>query len=163
MDHQFFRKNRFQLSVLMILLAGFLSACTHQGDQFTGKVIDQRGQASVHEVSNKTIRSYMHKLDTIVFEPYYSELERDQYRFRYTSKIVNVVNELTKELEQYPGLKLGLNEQEQQEFLALASQLKQQVEQLNSLLTDQKSSEIKTVLAQLAEVCNSCHQKFRSR
>jgi len=163
MFHRFSCKNSFQLSVLMIFLVGLTSACSYQDGQLTGKVIEQGGQATIHEVSNNTIRSYMHKLDTIVFEPYYSELERDQYRIRYTSKIVEVVNELTKELEQNPGLNLGLNKQEQQEFVGLAQQLKQQAAQLNSVLTDHKSSEIKAELAQMVEVCNSCHQKFRSR
>ena len=163
MFHKCSSNNSFQLSVLMILLVGLLSACSHQGDRFTGKVIEKSGQASTHEVSNNTIRSYMHKLDTIVFEPYYSELERDQYRFRYTSKIVEVVSKLTQELEQYPGLKLGLNKQEQHEFLALAQQLKQRAAQLNLVLTDHKNTEIQTGLAQMVDVCNSCHQKFRSR
>ncbi len=105
----------------------------------------------------------MHKLDTIVFEPYYSELERDQYRFRYTSKIVEVVNTLTQELEQDPGLKLGLDPAQQQDFLNLAQQLKTQAKHLNTSLSNQKSSELKSRIAQMIQVCNSCHQQYRSR
>ncbi len=151
------------LSILTVLMSGWISACSFQGDQLTGKVIKQSGTASIHEVSHNSIRSYMHKLDTIVFEPYYSELERDQYRFQYTAKIVEVVTALTKELEREPKLKLGLNSEQRQDFLNIALELKKQAEQLNTLLTEHKSHDLKNRLKQMTDVCNQCHRKYRSR
>lgn len=158
-----YQRSSKKLRFLLILLSTVISACSFQDQQFSGKLIKQSGKASIHEVSHDSIRSYMHKLDTIVFEPYYSELERDQYRFRYTSKIVEVVNTLTQELEQDPGLKLGLDPAQQQDFLNLAQQLKTQAKHLNTSLSNQKSSELKSRIAQMIQVCNSCHQQYRSR
>jgi len=156
-------KNKICFSAVILLIAALLPACSYQGDVINDKMIRMDGQASVHEVSNEKLRTYMHKLNTIVFEPYYSELERDKYRLRYSSKIAEVVNELINELEQDPALKLGLNKQEQQSFLGLVEELKQQTQALNILVSDYQSSEIKTKLEQMTDVCNRCHQQFRSR
>lgn len=156
-------KNKVYFLAVILFIAALLQACSNQGEMVNRKMVRVDGQASIHEVSNEKLRAYMHKLNTIVFEPYYSELERDKYRLRYSSKIAVVVNALSNELEQDPGLQLGLNKQEQQSFLALVAELKQQAEMLNTVVSEHQSVEIKTKLEQVTDVCNRCHQQFRSR
>jgi len=156
-------KNKVRFSVVILVSATLLQACSYQGEVVNRKMVRADGQASVHEVSNEKLRAYMHKLNTIVFEPYYSELERDKYRLRYSAKIAEVIKALSNELEQDPALQLGLNKQEQQSFLSLVGELRQQAEALNTLVSMHQSSEIKTKLEQMTDVCNRCHQQFRSR
>ena len=156
-------KDRRCMAVLILMTASLSAACSHQRESGPRGVIREGGKASVHEVSNDKIRLIMHKLDTVVFERFYSELERDHYRLRYAGQIVDVVNELNNELEHDPSLKLGLNDEQRQDFLSLAQQLKQQTNELNQLVSKHQNGEIKTKLKQITKVCSSCHQKFRSR
>ncbi len=153
----------FPLSVIIIALNGLISACSVQPEQSTVKMDLPSGTAKIHAVSHDRLRSYMHRLDTIVFEPHYSELERDQYRFQYTAKIVEVVTDLTEELERKPRLNLGLSSEQHVDFLNLALELKNQAQQLNTLLTGHKSHDLKKRMQQMMGTCNKCHVKYRSR
>lgn len=162
-ERSFKVKDRRCMAVLILITASLISACSHQREPGLRGAINEQGKASIHEVSNDKIRRIMHKLDTIIFERFYSELERDHYRLRYAGQIVEIVNELNRELEHDPSLKLELNDEQRQDFLGLAQQLKQQTNELNQLVSKHQSSEINTKLKQITKVCSSCHQKFRSR
>lgn len=139
----------------MLLITGifFLTSCATQTD---------RQDACKALNHSKRLTILLHKLDTVTFEPSYSELERDQYRLGYASEISHIVDKMIQRQQDKNVVACGmeLSVQQRQMFDQLSLKLQVQAQQLLEYIKRQQTESIKPQLNRINQTCSSCHQQL---
>ena len=140
--------------ILMLVVTIFISGCVSpQADK------QEACESSEHR---KKLRILLHKLDTVTFEPSYSELERDQYRLGYASEISHIVGKMVKRQQnkEIAACGMDLSTQQRQIFDQLSLKLQVQAQQLLEYIKLQQTESIKPQLNRINQTCTSCHQQL---
>ncbi len=138
---------------LVLLCVFFITACMMLPDR------QQVCQAADHR---NNLQVLVHKLDTVTFEPSYSELERDQIRLNYARKISEIVERMVKRQQHQDkhSCRLTLSDPQQKIFNQLSSQLQQQALYLVELIKLQRTELIKAQIHNINQICQECHQQL---
>lgn len=141
------------LLVLSLLSTVFISSCVSPVEK------QEACKASEH---SKKLKILLHKLDTVVFEPTYSELERDAYKMRYAGEISKIVEAMVDKQQDKKVKACGISLSPQQEklFEQLSAQLHAQVQQLIEQVKLQQTEVIKPQIIRINQTCTSCHQQL---
>ncbi len=144
---------RFKALIIITVCVFFIVACVASSDR------QQPCQAEDH---SKKLRILIHKLDTVTFEPLYSELERDQYRLNYATQISEIVEKMVQRQqdEEKQGCGLSLSDQQLTIFNQLSSELQQQALHLVELIKMQRAELIKVQIHSINQICTACHQQL---
>ncbi len=140
--------------ILVVLIAFFIGACVAPAE---------KQQPCENQKHSKELRILLHKLDTVTFEPAYSELERDQYRLSYATQISDIVAAMVKRQQddKVLGCGLDLSARQQELFNQLSSKLQQQARQLVDFIKLQQTEYIKPQIKRINQTCTSCHQQLK--
>jgi len=141
------------LPFLLLLSAVFITSCVSPVKK------QETCEATDH---SKKLRILLHKLDTVVFEPTYSELERDAYKIRYAGEISKIVEDMVNRQQdkKVKACGLSLSSQQEQLFDQLSAQLQVQVQQLIGQINEQQTEFIKPQINRINQTCTSCHQQL---
>ena len=118
---------------------------------------------TMHELGSVKLKGIMHELNNLVFERFYSELERDELRIQHTKEIANIAHSIVGDVEKIESMsnELKLNDVELTEFMRLTKELGTNASELENIAKEYKIKDIKVGINKLVATCNSCHQKFR--
>ena len=121
------------------------------------------GKASLHRVKSTELKAAMRDMNSLVFERFYSEIDRDNMRVRYSKEIAEMARSMAKDIRtiRQIGGALELKDEERQIFLSLAEELDRQSEDLLKVASSHKTEAIQPALDRLVNICNRCHEKFR--
>jgi hypothetical protein len=145
-------------AALMISLGGCAG-----GEREALPVLSDTKGASLHTVKSQTLKSVMHDLNNVVFDRFYSEIDRDNMRVRYSKNIADIVASMSGDIEKIrqTGNELNLAPKERALFDALAAELAQEGESLRLIATEYQTERIRPALDRMIDVCNRCHAAFR--
>jgi len=146
------------LSAWIIVLGG----CTGAERDALPVLSDKEG-ASLHSVKSQKLKNVMHDLNNLVFERFYSEIDRDNMRVRYSKNIADIVASMSSDIEKIrqAGNELNLKPSEKALFDALAAELAREGENLRLIAVDYKTERIRPALDRMINTCNRCHAQFR--
>jgi cytochrome c556 len=153
-------KNLYLLAVVLIF-----SACSSSGNQHAhiegGR--SQTGQPALHAVRDNQLRELMARMDSLMQERFMTEQQLDVERRKYSRQIGEAARNLSVNvgtiIASMPGLQL--NAGEQATFLALASKLRDEAQQLQELAEQNHIDAISDGLHEINTTCTSCHALFR--
>ncbi|AMK76029.1 MULTISPECIES: cytochrome c [Methylomonas] len=149
------------LSAIVLIL----SACSSPGNQYShlegGR--SQTGQPALHAVRDNQLRELMARMDSLMQERFMTEQQLDVERRKYSRQIGEAARNLSDNvgtiIAGMPGLQL--NASEQTAFLALASKLREEAQQLQLLAEQNHIDAIPDSLHEINTTCTSCHALFR--
>ena len=150
---------------MLLIAVGLLLAACHraQVDHELANANSDTGQPALHAIHDQELRELMDRMDNLMHERFMTETQLDQERRKYALRIAERASGLAKTVDailaKMPAL--GLSEQEQGTFLALANKLRQQTGQLHELARDNRIDAIEESLRQVNTTCISCHALFR--
>lgn len=149
-------------AMLLGCLAWFLSGCSGV-DRETLPKLDEKGKASLHTVKSTKLKGVMNDLNNLVFERFYSEIDRDNMRVRYSKEIAGIVESMSDDIEKIrqSGDRLDLNEEQRLLFKNLAMELAQEGENLKRIAVEYRTENIRPTLDRMVDICNRCHSQFR--
>jgi len=142
--------------------AWVLSGCAGtDGESLPKLAVD--GKASLHSVKSGKLKSIMHDLDNLVFDRFYSEIDRDNMRVRYSKEMAQIVASMSDDIQKIrqSGDELELNEEQRLLFKNLAMELEQESENLKKIALEYRTESIRPTLDRMVNVCNRCHSQFR--
>ena len=119
---------------------------------------------SKHALKSQELTTIMIEFENLIFERFYSELERDKKRIQYTQEMEDSLDEIvleTKKLQQTVPYIKNLNKADAAEFHTLASALEESAKKLKKITAQYKTEEINPTLKQMINICNQCHEKFQ--
>lgn len=118
---------------------------------------------TMHELGSMKLKGIMHELNNLVFERFYSELERDELRVQHTKEIAQIALSIEGDVQKIESMssELKLNNIELKEFMKLTKELGNNASELENIANNYRIKEIKGGINKLVATCNSCHQKFR--
>ncbi len=125
----------------------------------------EKGKASLHSVKSSKLKSVMHDLDNLVFDRFYSEIDRDNMRVRYSKEIARIITSMSDDIQKIrqTGDELDLNDEQRLLFKTLAMELEQEGENLKTIALEYRTESIRPTLDRMINVCNRCHSQFRDR
>ncbi|OAI00275.1 hypothetical protein A1332_19005 [Methylomonas methanica] len=155
------RMKTLYLSAIVLIL----SACSSQSNQYAhlegGR--SQTGQPALHAVRDNRLHELMDRMDSLMHERFMTEQQLDVERRKYSRQIGEAARDLAANVEimiaRMPGLQL--NAAEQTAFLALASKLREEMQQLQQLAEQNHIDAIPDSLHEINTTCTSCHALFR--
>ncbi len=121
---------------------------------------------TIHVEKSDQLNTVMHKLDNLIYERFYSELDRDNMRIRYTKEIGNLLDDIvieTKKIAEAQPYKSTLSKTQYKEFLSLAHALENDAKALKTIAVNYKTEELKPTLNHMINTCNHCHAKFQKK
>lgn len=132
-------------------------------DRETLPTLAEKGRASLHAVKSSELKGIMHDLDNLVFDRFYSEIDRDNMRVRYSKEIAGIIKSMSEDIEKIrqSGEALDLNEEQRLLFKTLAMELEQESENLKTIALEYRTESIRPTLDRMINVCNRCHSQFR--
>lgn len=140
----------------------FLSGCSGV-ERESLPTLSEKGGASLHSVKSKKLKNVMHDLNNLVFDRFYSEIDRDNMRVRYSQDIAQIVTSMSEDIKkiQETGDELDLTEEKRLLFKTMAMELEQEGENLTKIATEYRTESIRPTLDRLVNICNRCHSQFR--
>lgn len=146
------------------LSAVLLLGCMGEHGSALPKLSEEPG-AAMHAVKSSKLKEVMHDLNNIVFERFYSEIDRDKMRVRYSKEIAGIVASMSKDIKtiQETGNELDLTEEQRLMFKTLAMELEQEGENLTKIATEYRTESIRPAIDRLVNTCNRCHGLFREK
>jgi len=150
------KKNLFFLVAGIYIL--LLSACASNNN----KAGENEG-ATVHAVKSKKLNIIMNDLNNIVFERFYSEIEKDNMKLRYSKELSQIASELASDIKKIGnvGNDLNLDKNQKKVFMMMAKELQKESEHLQVVATNYETEKIKPTLDRMLNICNRCHLKYR--
>lgn len=137
----------------LVAVAALLNACS---------TVDS-GQPALHAVQDQELRSLMARMNGLMMERFMTEEEMDRERSRYAGQIVNAAKILATTAaslqNKLPGL--GLSDDEQVSFRALANQLGQHANDLQQQAENNRFNAMSSTLRDVRNTCQACHALFR--
>ena len=117
----------------------------------------------MHSVKSAKLKGIMHDLDNLVFDRFYSEIDRDNMRVRYSKEIALIISSMSDDIQKIrqSGDELELNQEQRMLFKTLAMELEQESENLKKIALDYRTESIRPTLDRMINVCNRCHSQFR--
>ena len=139
-----------------------LSGCSGVEQESLPKLAE-KGKASMHSVKSAKLKGIMHDLDNLVFDRFYSEIDRDNMRVRYSKEIALIISSMSDDIQKIrqSGDELELNQEQRMLFKTLAMELEQESENLKKIALDYRTESIRPTLDRMINVCNRCHSQFR--
>ena len=150
-----------ELLAIALLLA--MAACDSPPPRQAHSGLLDTGQPALHAVSDARLRKLMNRMNSLMFERFVTEPDRDRQTQRDTREIAQAAESLGKSIDgivaRMPSL--GLSESEQVTFRALADKLRSQAGQLQQQAVDHDIEDLSANLAQIHATCTTCHGLFR--
>ena len=149
---------------VFLILASFISiifiGCASK-DEFPQ--LTKNPNPTMHELGSVKLKGIMHELNNLVFERFYSELERDELRVQHTKEIAQIAHSIEGDVKKIESMssELKLNDIELKEFMRLTKELGNNASELEDIANNYRIKEIKGGINKLVATCNSCHKKFR--
>ena len=153
---------RIKRGVLLGCLLLFAGGCTSI-DQDQLPKLAEKGKASLHSVKSTKLKNVMHDLNNLVFERFYSEIDRDNMRVRYSKEIAGIVTSMSEDIEKIrqTGDELNLTDEQRLMFKSMAMELEQEGENLKKIAVEYRTESIRPTLDRMVNICNRCHSEFR--
>ena len=146
--------------LIMITFIFLVTGCSSKNElpQLTKHI-----KPTMHELGSIKLKGIMHELNNLVFERFYSELERDDLRVQHTKEIAQIAHSIAGDVQKIESMssELKLNKTELAEFMKLTKELGSNAVNLENIAENYRIKEIKGGINKLVATCNSCHQKFR--
>ena len=148
--------------IVLVCTSWFLSGCAGTDGEALPKLAP-KGKASLHSVKSSKLKSVMHDLDNLVFDRFYSEIDRDNMRVRYSKEMAQLVASMSEDIQKIrqSGDELELNEEQRLLFKTLALELEQESENLKKIALEYRTESIRPTIDRMINVCNRCHSQFR--
>ncbi len=140
------------------------TACDSKVQNSTLSTLPQVELPSKHALKSHELTTIMIELENLIFERFYSELERDKKRIQYTSQMGEYLDEIvieTKKLQQTTSYSSALSKADAAEFQSLAYALEQNAKELKQITTEYTTEKINPTLKRMINICNQCHAKFQ--
>ncbi len=151
----------FFLTLLILLI---FTVCDSKVQDSTTTTLPQLITPSKHALKSQELTTIMIEFENLIFERFYSELERDKKRIQYTQEMEEYLEDIvleTKNLQKtMPDIK-NLNKADAAEFRTLASALEDSAKELKKITTQYETEKINPTLKQMIDICNQCHAKFK--
>lgn len=140
----------------------FFSACSGKYEELP-ELKKDANEPFMHKVESQKLKNVMHELNHLVFERFYSEIDRDKMRVRYSNEIASIVSSITSDVKKIETLEneLNLNENQKIIFMRYVRELRESGEELKAIANSAQTESIKPVLNKMVNSCNSCHEQFR--
>ena len=147
---------------ILVFTAWLLSGCAGTDSEALPKLAP-KGEASLHSVKSSKLKSVMHDLDNLVFDRFYSEIDRDNMRVRYSREMAQIVASMSDDIQKIrqSGDELELNKEQRLLFKTLAMELEQESENLKKIALEYRTESIRPTIDRMINVCNRCHSQFR--
>jgi hypothetical protein len=149
--------------LLAITLLSALAACDSPPPRPLPSGLLDTGQPALHAVSDTRLRELMNRMNSLMFERFVAEPDRDRQAQQDTRDIAQAAESLGKSIDgilaRLPSL--GLSESEQVTFRALADKLRSQAGELRQQAVNHQLEDLSANLAQIHATCTTCHGLFR--
>lgn len=153
---------RITVGLALGLVLWFLNGCSGV-ERENLPTLSENGKASLHSIKSTKLQNVMHDLDNLVFDRFYSEIDRDNMRVRYSKEIAQIISSMSEDIQKIrqSGDELELNEEQRLLFKTLALELEQESENLKKIALEYRTESIRPTLDRMINVCNRCHSQFR--
>jgi len=150
---------RILLMAIGLLSLGFLGCSSER----TQPHLDNTAYTKEHAIMNDELERIMHDYNHLVFENYYSELERDHARVHYSQKMASLIERMVVDTNRMGALKerLNLSDQKRVEYGEYVDALKEENERLSSFASAYNTREVERSMERIVGICNACHRTFR--
>ncbi len=143
-------------STIFLTASSLLLAEDNSGKLETGKTI-------LHAIHSDEIRNIMQRLDSLVYEREYTELELQKLNKKQIKLLTKEALALSQTAANLPNIDSlnNLSDEDQLTFNAMATELKGIAIELKK--ESDANHETETLYIKLQSTCNTCHQLFRDR
>lgn len=148
----------------LFLVLSLFSGCENKLQNTPLPTLGCEDAGSKHAIQSEALNSIMIELENLIFERFYSELDRDAKRIQYTWELGALLDEIvedTKKIQKTAPYSTKLTAHEAAEFISLAEELEQSAETLKKIAASYTTEKINPALEQMINVCNKCHAKFQ--
>ncbi len=148
---------------LTLFFSLLFTACDSKVQNETSSTLPQVNLPSRHALKSQELTTIMIELENLIFERFYSELERDKKRIQYTLEMGEYLDEIvleTKKLQQTSPYLSSLSKADAVEFQSLAHALEENAKELKKITTQYTTEKINPTLKRMINICNQCHAKF---
>jgi len=149
---------------LTLFFSLLFTACDSKVQHETSSTLPQVKLPSKHALKSQELTTIMIELDNLIFEDFYSELERDKKRIQYTKEMEGYLDEIileTKKIQQTAPYSSNLSKADAAEFRSLAHALEENAKELKQVTTQYATEKINPTLKRMINICNQCHAKFQ--
>lgn len=143
-------------NIILALVVLLTFGCQSTKQFFTPK--------QAHIEKSESLNAIMIELENLIFERYYTEIERDEKRIRYTKEISTLLDDIateSKKIQATPPFKAKLSDEDAIIYMSLANELEQKVQDLRDITDSYQTEKITPTLQQMTDICNRCHAKFQ--
>lgn len=142
------------------MLALTLFACSQTGEQTVTAPRDE----GLHALMVERIDTLQRRIDILTYDQNRSPVELEQAQRRASDEVASAARELAASvtLLDRTGAALGLSPSEQDQFQALALELRSASEDL-ALVAADADAELEPALERLQQSCAACHELYRGR
>lgn len=150
-------------NIILVVIAILLGGCSTKLQTPAPATLHDTGDPALHALQNERLRELMVRMNRLVFEQIRTEIEIDQDRRHKALRIAEVAGELQQSADAIIAARASLNlgQSESTAFIALATKLKGQAIQLESLARHNQIEALPEVMMQITNTCTACHSLFR--
>ena len=151
---------KFYITHHLILLTSLLCVPAHAEKAVDTETSRKPALSAIH---NNDIRTIMRRLNALVYEREYTQLELDRLRRENLQMLVDAAADLIKISDKLPDLisDQEISSDEQITFKAMARQLHNEASQLLDSDPDISYHELNNGFQRLQQTCAACHNLFR--
>ena len=151
-----------KLSLIIATSTIFFTACSKKYENLP-ELNKNTNEPFMHKIESQKLKSVMHELEHLVFDRFYSEIDRDKMRVKYSNKIATIISNITSDVKKIEMLEdeLKLNENERKTFMGYVKELASSGQELKTIANLAETEKLKPTLENMVNICNSCHKQFR--
>lgn len=148
---------------LVCLVLSLAAGCSANPRSMPADQLQNTGKPALHAIMDERLRTLMAQMNALMFEQIRTEVELDHERRLKSGKIAEAARQLQHSIEQIQQVRPGLNlgHDDEAAFAGLATKLKSEAQQIESLAASGKLNELKPLLAETEQSCMACHSLFR--
>ena len=148
---------------IALSLTSALAGCVSQEQSTYPKLASTDHQAVLHVVTGTKLRDSIHRLNNLVLERYLTQPELNKQRQQANALVSEVATGAEYSLDCLLAVepKLDLDTHQQEQFHALADNLRVEAKTLKTQVQTQQLTEIRATLEKMNVNCTSCHELFR--